>query len=217
MNQPSDVPSEAGDLRARVERARTALLGGEDAMVAYLLGRTDVRWVGQEDAWGCGLATLAMISGRSYSEVKASVDSWAEHDWAVNGATHYTLDRYLTEDGWFSQRRYESWGLPMDAFAPIHYASVAQPSGRGHFVVVLENGLVLDPLRKGIYALSDWERVNQLVGLWKPEDQHERDRAQRIAWQERAVATRDALASMDCSALSASDSEPKAQDRKENL
>lgn len=131
-----------------------------------------VEWVRQEDAEGCGLAVLAMLTGRSYAEVKAKVDatevgpSEAPRDWTTSGCTHYTLDRYLAAEGWFFQRRYESYAeLPQEPFAPIHYAEVVQPSGRGHFVVVHADGKVLDPMREGRFRLSDWARVNQLVGL----------------------------------------------------
>jgi hypothetical protein len=129
-------------------------------------------WVRQEDAEGCGIATLAMICGRSYAEVKATVDGWSEtqNDWEKSGCTHYTLDRYLAFDGWFLQRRYDAWDeLPKEPFAPIHYASVEQPSKRNHFVVVLADGAVLDPFREGRFRLSDWPKVNQLVGLLTPE------------------------------------------------
>lgn len=132
------------------------------------------RWVSQADAEGCGLATLAMIVGKSYAEVKTEVDAGdptaggKPRDWTTNGCTHYSLDRYLAMHGYFIQRRYESWGLPLEPFAPIHYASVQQPSNRGHFVCVLANGDVLDPMREGVYKLSDWQKVNQLVGIAEP-------------------------------------------------
>lgn len=132
-------------------------------------------WVGQEDAEGCALATLAMICGHDYAAVKAEVETyWPSdepapgHDWSKNGVTFYTLDRYLAAQGYFMQRRYATWGLPLEPFAPIHYASVQQPSNRSHFVVVLADGGVLDPLREGRFALSDWTEVNQLGGLVKP-------------------------------------------------
>lgn len=133
-----------------------------------------VQWVSQADAEGCGIATLAMIVGDTYEAVKAHLDS-TDHDangkprdWTTGGCTHYTLDRYLGSRGFYISRRYEAWGLPLEPFAEIHYASVQQPSNRGHFVCVLANGDVLDPLREGRYRLSDWQKVNQLVGIAPP-------------------------------------------------
>jgi hypothetical protein len=131
-----------------------------------------VNWVRQEDAQGCGLAVLAMICGHGYAEVKATVDGWGwttNQDWNKEGCTFHTLDRYLAVDGWFLQRRYDAWDeLPKEPFAPIHYASVEQPSSRNHFVVVLGNGDVLDPLQEGTFRLAGWANVNQLVGLVAP-------------------------------------------------
>lgn len=127
--------------------------------------------VSQADAEGCGLATLAMICRVPYEDVKREVDSWAQNgpqDWGKQGCTHYTLDRFLAVRGFFLQRRYATWGMALTPFAPIHYASVRQPSGRGHFVCVLANGDVLDPLREGVYRLTDWQEVNQLVGIAAP-------------------------------------------------
>jgi hypothetical protein len=129
-----------------------------------------VEWVRQEDANGCALAVIAMIAGHSYAAVKAVVDSWSDepHDWDKSGTSHYTLDRYLGGLGWFYQRRYAAWnrdGWVPEPFAPIHYASVKQPSDYGHFVAVLYDGTVLDPLREGHFRLSDWQAVNQICGL----------------------------------------------------
>lgn len=124
-------------------------------------------WVEQQDAHGCALATLAMICGHTYEQVKATVDSWSErgHDWAKDGTTHYTLDRYLASEGLYIQRRYATWQLPLEPFAPVHYAAVQQTSGYQHFVVVLSDGAVLDPYRPGTFGLSDWPKVDQLVGI----------------------------------------------------
>lgn len=138
-------------------------------------------WVRQEDKEGCGLAVLAMLTGQSYADVKAEVGSLEaqpmegrpipdERDWSKQGCTHYLLDRYLAGHGFFLQRRYDTYTeLPMEPFAPLHYASVVQLSSNHHFVAVLANGDVLDPMREGVFKLSDWSKVNQLVGVHDPE------------------------------------------------
>jgi hypothetical protein len=134
-----------------------------------------LRWVRQEDAQGCGIAVLAMLTGESYAAVKAEIDSQDGHghngDWSENGVTHITLDRYLTARGFYHQRIYESWGLtdwPPDPWAPSHFASVRQPSGNSHFVVMDAEGRVLDPMREGDFTLGDWLAVLNVVGLVRP-------------------------------------------------
>lgn len=139
----------------------------------------DVRWVRQEDAGGCGPATLAMIVGCTYAEAKQQIDRflWLRHgeeeakpqpvDWSDGGGmSGYHLDRALYEHGFYKQTRYASWGYDMTVpFASVHWAMVVQDSGNHHFVVMLANGDVLDPLREGVYRLSDWSKVNQVCGL----------------------------------------------------
>lgn len=126
-----------------------------------------VRWVRQEDAEGCALAILAMLTGRSYGEIKDTVNGWSEkgQDWSRSGTSFYTVDRLLVSEGWWMQKRYTLWNLPIEPFAELHYASVRQPSGHHHFVVVLADGIVLDPLQEGERRLTDWPDVNYLVGL----------------------------------------------------
>ena len=142
------------------------------------LGVSEPAWVGQEDASGCGAATLAMLTGRTYGEARDLIDSLWEKpkDWADGGTNEFDIDRCLYADGFYIQRRYSSWrdngtaailSFP-DPFAPLHYAMVRQPSHNYHFVVMLADGRVLDPMREGFHALSDWPEVAQVVGLVKP-------------------------------------------------
>lgn len=129
-----------------------------------------IRWVRQEDAEGCAIATLAMLLDRGYADVKAEIEAGPEHgsskDWTSSGVTYYTVEWVLARAGAFVQRRYPVWGWTMEPFAPQHYANVKQPSGRSHFVVVLADGSVLDPLREGVYSLDDWEIQNLTGVVW---------------------------------------------------
>jgi hypothetical protein len=139
-----------------------------------------VRWVAQEDDAGCGAATLAMLTGRTYREARDLIDSlWPNvKDWTAdgNGSNEFDLDRCLYADGFFIQRRYSSWRdngtsaiLPFpDPFAPAHYCMVRQPSNSYHFVVMLADGRVLDPMREGYFALAEWPEVAQVVGVSRP-------------------------------------------------
>lgn len=135
--------------------------------------------MGQNDPAGCGAACLAMIVGCTYVAAREEIDAmlWVHGDepdprpkpvnWLEGGITQYHLDRALYAHGFFKQTRYSSWGWDLSVpFAPIHWAIVRQPSNNHHFVVMLEDGDVLDPLRDGRYNLSDWE-VLQVCGLCK--------------------------------------------------
>lgn len=138
--------------------------------------RRGVKWVRQEDAEGCGVAVLAMLTGEPYAAVRARIDAEDFHghsgDWSTNGITHITLDRYLTFHGFYRQRIYEAWRIteawPPKPWAPVHFAQVVQPSNNTHFVVMDAEGHVLDPMREGTFSLADWPAVNNVAGLVKP-------------------------------------------------
>lgn len=137
-------------------------------------------WVRQEDPEGCGLAVLAMLSERTYAEVRADMvafyhDAWDRViDFSERGLIYMDLDRALGQRGFYVQHRYHTWPIawPPEAFARMHYASVEQPSGRSHFVAVDADGSVLDPLREGRYRLADWPKVNQIVGVAAPGEEN---------------------------------------------
>jgi hypothetical protein len=113
-----------------------------------------------------------MLTGQTYDATRSDIEaygSWLGHDgdWNTNGTSRLTIDRYLVERGFYLQTRYAAWFDDLtQPFAPIHYASVQQPSGQGHFVVVRRDGVVLDPMRAaGVLRLTDWPSINHVTGL----------------------------------------------------
>ena len=136
-----------------------------------------MRLVRQRDDWGCGIAVLAMITGRTYVQVRELLDSQDGHghdgDWSRSGITYISIDRILFAEGFAVQRTYAGWAemdgtpWPPEPWAPVHLSQVVQPSGNGHWVVMDEDGKVLDPLRPGRHSLTDWEKINNVAGLWK--------------------------------------------------
>lgn len=135
--------------------------------------------VRQEHDWGCGVAALAMVTGQTYDEVRTWIlDHWVHAvlgcdpaDWLTkHGVTQYVLDWYLGEHGYVWRRLYRAWvaddSWPPKPFAPVHIAQVVQPSGNAHFVVLMADGLVLDPMSVNPRSLTDWETVNHVQGVW---------------------------------------------------
>jgi hypothetical protein len=132
----------------------------------------------QEHDLGCAVASLAMVTGQTYEQVRAWIlDHWTPavmgQDPAgfltKSGVTHYCIDWYLGENGYAWRRKYNAHALgewPPPPFAPVHIAQVVQPSGATHFVVLTASGEVLDPMSDLPRTLSDWERVNQVMGVW---------------------------------------------------
>lgn len=125
----------------------------------------------QEDAYGCGPACLAMVTGRSYREVRDwfRVRAWQNarrdgrtlddvvreavepQDFARFGIDHWEIERYLAEHGYACALRWKDVRLGEARTSwpptPIAEASICcvQTVAGGHFVVWLRDGRVLNP------------------------------------------------------------------------
>lgn len=122
------------------------------------------RWVQQEDAHGCGIACLAMVTGKFYGEVKREFAPFEK------GLTWWETDSYLVDHGYAVARKFkhaahrkESREWPPEPFGDVHICQVFTPAG-GHFVVVLRDGTVLDPatsvqLHVSAYTVEDMAAV----------------------------------------------------------
>lgn len=151
---------------------------------------SEIRWVRQEHARGCGLASLAMITGESYEAIRREMDalpsSGHDGDWDAHGTSHMDVDRVLIAHGFWIQRVFIGWHRrrvsdepvryellpgavwPPEPWADLHHCEVEQPSRAGHSVVMDGQGRVFDPLREGVFSLSDWPNVNNVAGLVRP-------------------------------------------------
>ena len=130
-------------------------------------------WVKQEDVNGCVVASLAMIVGKSYAEVKAELPP---KDLSTGAFTAFTAESYLYEHGYVLLKKWkhicsldkdrEQW--PVEPFAPVHYVQVVNgDQGKAHAVVLLENGDVLDPWADATpKKLTDYAQVNEIIGVW---------------------------------------------------
>lgn len=135
-----------------------------------------MRWVRQEHAGGCGPACVAMILDIAYADACALIEASPAHgdrrDWETGGTNHVALDHVLQAHGFWRQRSYRSWepagNWPPAPWAPVHIAQVEQPSGNAHFVVMHGAGYVLDPLREGLFRLTDWIEVLNVAGYMRP-------------------------------------------------
>jgi len=128
----------------------------------------------QQHARGCGPAVLAMVCNQTYEDV---VQSFGEHDFEKKGLYWPDLVHYLEAagfalrmkskvEGWSNRTERECWPLP--PFAPIHIAEVkvAESSPVIHWVVMLHEGTVLDPLSSEPRMLADFHEVYHIAGLY---------------------------------------------------
>lgn len=130
-----------------------------------------IQWVRQQDSQGCVLAVLAMITGKSYAEVKTG---FRLRDWNAEGVglMHDGL-AYLAEHGYAAAVKYRHYlpfpqhrdRWPVAPFADVHVCEVitTQP----HAVVMLRDGTVLDPNTPERQRLSNYKGVNVIAGVVK--------------------------------------------------
>lgn len=127
--------------------------------------------VQQEHPDGCGRAVLAMLTGVSYAEVDRQI---VVRD-GDRSLELWQQERFLMERGWFERvmlKATEAPGgvWPPAPFAPLHLAMVCAGGGsQAHSVVMLADGVVLDPNAAHERRLTDWPIVNVVVGLVPPE------------------------------------------------
>lgn len=138
---------------------------------------TNIRHVRQEDSHGCALASLAMVTGETYAEVKAK---FSRVGIAQTGVTFFVFEDYLAQHGYacarlmyndfIRDRKREPW--PPEPFADVHMCEVMDTNG-GHVVVMLADGTVLDPATDERKRLADYASVNFVSGVFKvrPETQ----------------------------------------------
>jgi len=134
--------------------------------------------VQQQHAKGCGPAALAMVTGIPYPEVCA----WFKGiDFNKDGIHPYGIDAFLVEHGYATARkgmyyayigspRREPW--PPVPFADVHICEVRvyENAPINHFVVLLRDGTVLDPLGDERRSLADFFCVHNMVGVYSVVD-----------------------------------------------
>lgn len=134
-----------------------------------------MRYIAQEESDGCLVACVAMVTGRTYREIRAMCDVGYDGG-RGRGINEYIADDILGELGFAVMRRYKhqlrfgrdriEWpGLP---FAPVHIAYVSATQGP-HAVVVLGDGVVYDPFSVHRHSLRDpvYAAIHHIDGIWR--------------------------------------------------
>ena len=131
---------------------------------------TEIRWVGQEEPYGCGAAAIAMLTGRTYQEVVSELgDSWTEHGL-------HDPESLLADMGYALARRYrvmqyhgivneERTPWPPEPFGDVHICQVYVSKPMAHMVVMLRDGTVLDPVTPEPKRLADYLDVNWVAAV----------------------------------------------------
>lgn len=147
-----------------------------------------MRLVRQESPNGCGIAALAMVTGKTYGEVLDDlVTGYPTSERIAAHALHDGMvEWYLACQGYVWRRLYAGWALdrwPPAPFAPLHIVQVVQPSTNTHYVVWLPDETVLDPLSDEPTTLARWSgqkpgpRINNVLGIWREPEQSDEQAA----------------------------------------
>lgn len=134
-----------------------------------------VKWVRQEDSCGCTVASIAMIAGKTYQEIKAMLPP--NHDLTRKGLGGFEETNLLKKLGFTASRKFinsfegregdKEW--PPKPFADLHICAVEVYEGSPlfHSVVMLSDGTVLDPSTPEPKQLTDYFRVCNVAGVAK--------------------------------------------------
>lgn len=132
-----------------------------------------IKLVLQPEPSGCGIAVVATVAGKTYQEVRQYIH--LDRDFTQEGMYDSELESLLVQFGFTWQvltmvnprlsTRRDPW--PPAPWAPLHVAKVTNLRESGlHYVVVLPDGMVLDPHCGVIQGLHRYPRVHQVYGLW---------------------------------------------------
>ena len=135
----------------------------------------DIKRVQQEDAMGCGVAVLAMLTGQTYQAVKAELlsEMGRPDAFAERGIDFEVINEYLRRKGFAVATLWANCPMTKKpelnfprVFGPVHYANVEQQSGNWHFVVVTETGSILDPLLDTPPTFDHYKRVGSIRAVY---------------------------------------------------
>lgn len=127
-------------------------------------------WVRQEHAWGCGPACLSMLTGVPYAEVLTGF----REDFAISGIDYMQADSWLADRGYATGRKWrfgadrkERSQWPPEPWAGVHLCEIqaSGPTSGGHFVLLLRDGTVMDPLDPEPKRLADYWRANSVAAV----------------------------------------------------
>jgi hypothetical protein len=117
-----------------------------------------------------------MITGMSYAGIaRWFAERMSGHDFATSGISYYPMDDFLVEHGYAVARRNAGFcnklrehGWPPAPWADMHLCQVSNPGG-AHYVVMLGDGTVLEPMSEAPTKLDAWgaEKVHQVAAVYR--------------------------------------------------
>lgn len=137
-----------------------------------------IRYVAQPNSYGCAIACVAMIVGKTYDEM----ETWM----LAQGLPREKMERGAHEGIWMESLARHGFSYvnlwrcdpfhnecdrpvwPPLPFAPVHICCADVEAGH-HAFVMLGDGSVLDPFKRERTTIAhpDYLKVYQVVGVWR--------------------------------------------------
>lgn len=136
--------------------------------------------VQQEDRMGCVIACAAMITGKSYQQVKSEIPCWTDAGMCGDDIYEYLADngfavalkyrvcnyKHPPSEKYNYDRDWREW--PPKPFASIHLCYVTcYKGGPGHMIIMLNDGTILDPDTPETKSLTDYFSIGTVAGVAK--------------------------------------------------
>jgi len=134
----------------------------------------NIKLVKQEEPYGCVIACIAMILGKSYQEIKNELPPNRGYG-NKNGMISQDMISFLWQYGYIglefykceshSQRMMElnEWLKPVGVFNKVSIYNEYGP----HAILWLPDGKIFDPNREGIHSINDYGNFQSLTAFWK--------------------------------------------------
>lgn len=131
-----------------------------------------MKLVRQEEKFGCAIACMAMILGKSYAEVKALLP--ADRGYGDrNGMTSHDYISFLFRHGYVGMTVYQCESHtqikrePDEWIKPLTEINIVSTiTENGAHAVLWIRGEIFDPNRDGVYSIGDYD-VQGITGFWK--------------------------------------------------
>ena len=132
-----------------------------------------INYVESDEENGCVIACLAMITGKSFQEVKQGMREFWKNEGMDEGTNDQAFEAYLAARGYAIQhfshdyipedKLLEPW--PPAPWAPVHCLDVYADGP--HAIVMLHDGTIYDPNDTGMKSIDQYHRVYAVQGIWK--------------------------------------------------
>jgi len=132
-----------------------------------------IKYVKQEEPFGCVIAVMAMILGKPYQDIKALLPPERGHGSRQGMDSHdmisfmwlhgfIGMEFYKCESHTQRMRELDEWLKPVGMFNKVSVINEHGP----HAILWMPDGRVFDPNKPGIHKITDYKDFHSLTAFW---------------------------------------------------